>query len=218
MNSSSSRFASFEFLRIIVPGTYVICIVFTFLTVFGIYSLQFKFSDLSVLIFFVGSILAGLTFYAKETPKKRKAFQTNQPSIFILERSRELTATKPLSEDEARRLYFYLLNHEMPITVHDKIFFFGMIYSIMINIRRTSFWFGLVGILALIIQVVSQSAFSQQAFASVVIIWVIYAVNVRYNKADRKMQENYQDQIFWLEMNIKKVDELIIQRTTSETK
>jgi hypothetical protein len=30
---------------------------------------------------------------------------------------------------------------------------------------------------------------------------LIYLLNVKYNKADRKMQENYQDQIFWLQMN-----------------
>jgi hypothetical protein len=32
-------------------------------------------------------------------------------------------------------------------------------------------------------------------------VWLVYLLNVRYNKADRKMQENYQDQIFWLQMN-----------------
>ena len=37
-------------------------------------------------------------------------------------------------------------------------------------------------------------------------------LNVRYNKADRKMQENFQDQIFWLEMNQSAVDELIVER------
>jgi hypothetical protein len=32
---------------------------------------------------------------------------------------------------------------------------------------------------------------------------------VRYNKADRKMQENYKDQIYWLEVNNDLVETLL---------
>jgi len=31
---------------------------------------------------------------------------------------------------------------------------------------------------------------------------------VKYNKADRKMQDNYQDQIFWLQMNEELIKDL----------
>jgi hypothetical protein len=210
-NHSSTRFSSFEILRIIVPGLYFIFVVYILGSAFELQLHPFDLWQIGFPTFFVGTILAGLSFYAKETPKRRKAFQSNQPSLYILERSRELS-TRPLTEDEARRLYFYILNLHIPITIHDKIFFFGMIYHIMNNIRRTSFWFGIAGIGALIVQFTTKAYFTQSAFTTVVLIWIVYILNVHYNKADRKMQENYQDQIFWLEMNRDIVDSLILQR------
>ena len=209
---SASRFASFELLRIIIPGSYSVFLIAALCTAFNVSLHPYDTWELELPLFLLGSIIAGLSFYSKETPKKRKAFQTNQPSIYILDRSRELSPANPLTEDEARRLYFYILNHNVSMTMHDKVFFFGMIYHIMINIRRTSFWFGVVGIIALIIQIASIQQTTMLAVATVLIIWIIYGLNVRYNKADRKMQENYQDQIFWLEMNKELVDTLILKR------
>ncbi len=206
---SSSRFASFEFLRIIIPGSYsVLLIVFLYNAFVGSNG-HYILLEFSTPLFILSSIVAGLSFYSKESPKKRKAFQTNQPSNFILVRSRELFPANPLTEDESRRLYFYILNHHIPITMHDKIFFFGMVYHIMINIRRTSFWFGVFGIIGIIIQIAIVQQSNIFTASTVLIIWMIYILNVRYNKADRKMQENYLDQIFWLEMNIEIVDSLI---------
>lgn len=88
-----------------------------------------------------------------------------------------------------------------------------MIYHIMINIRRTSFWFGLAGLAGLIIQIAVFQQTTIPLVSVILLIWFVYGMNVRHNKADRKMQENYQDQIFWLEMNIETVDMLISQRT-----
>ena len=213
MNATpSSRFASFELLRIIVPGSYSVFLIFALCNAFNVSLWQYDSWEFGLLLFLLGSIVAGLSFYSKETPKKRKAFQTNQPSTYILDRSRELSPAQPLTEDEARRLYFYILNHNIPITMHDKVFFFGMIYHIMINIRRTSFWFGLFGIITLIVQIAAAQQTNMIAVSTVLIIWLVYGLNVRYNKADRKMQENYQDQIFWLEMNKEFVDSLILKR------
>ncbi len=212
MNTSASRFASFELIRIIVPGSYSILLMLALYNAFNMSVWPFVSLEFVLPLFILGSIVAGLSFYSKETPKKRKAFQTNQPSMYILDRSRKLLPADPLTEDEARRLYFYILNHNIPITMHDKIFFFGMIYHIMINIRRTSFWFGIVGIIGVIIQIAALQQTNITAVSTVLIIWLVYALNVRYNKADRKMQENYQDQIFWLEMNKEIVDILIHKR------
>lgn len=210
--SSSSHFASFELLRIIVPGTYSVFLIFALCNAFNPGLFDNFSTGFGVVLFILGSIVSGLSFYSKETPKKRKAFQTNQPSIYILDRSRELSPSNPLTEDEARRLYFYILNHNISITMHDKVFFFGMVYHIMINIRRTSFWFGVAGIIALIIQIAAIQQTTAIAVTTVLLIWLVYGLNVRYNKADRKMQENYQDQIFWLEMNKEIVDSLILAR------
>ncbi len=212
MNTLPTRFSTFEIIRILVPGAYFIFLAYALSIGFEITLLPFASWAFGLPLFLLGSLVAGLSFYYKETPKKRKAFQTNQPSIYILERSREISAAAPLTEDDARHLYFYILNHLMPVTVHDKIFFFGMIYHIMINIRRTSFWFGIAGILALIIQIAMLQQTSLSAVSVVAVIWFVYGMNVRHNKADRKMQENYQDQIFWLEMNKHTVDTLINQR------
>jgi hypothetical protein len=49
------------------------------------------------------------------------------------------------------------------------------------------------------------------------IVWLIYLLNVRYNKADRKMQENYQDQIYWLQMNNELVEQILRKRQPSST-
>lgn len=211
-----SRFATFEILRIVVPGAYFMFVIFALSISFGITIQPLISWEFGTLLFILGTIVAGLSFYSKETPKKRKAFQANQPSIFILDRSREISSANPLTEDEARRLYFYILNHLMSITVHDKIFFFGMIYHIMINIRRTSFWFGIIGIISLVVQIALYQQTSSAAVLIVLLVWFVYGMNVRYNKADRKMQENYQDQIFWLEMNKDIVDKLIVRRTQKQ--
>ena len=213
MDNSSTRFSTFEIFRILVPGSYFIFLATALSIGFDITLRPFFTLEFGIPFFLLGSIVAGLSFYSKETPKKRKAFQSNQPSLYILDRSRTISSANPLTEDEARRLYFYILNHLMPVTVHDKIFFFGMIYHIMINIRRTSFWFGVLGILALIVQIALVQQATIPAVSVVAFIWIVYAMNVRHNKADRKMQENYQDQIFWLEMNTEIVDGLIRQRT-----
>jgi hypothetical protein len=41
----------------------------------------------------------------------------------------------------------------------------------------------------------------QGLVAFTIFISILYLIFVKYNKADRKMQENYLDQIFWLRMN-----------------
>ena len=117
-----------------------------------------------------------------------------------------------MDENEAQRLYFYILNNYMPGPAHEKIFFFGTIYHVMISIRRSSFGFGIAGLLFLAVDIAMKSHFPLTSVLPVALVWLIYAVNVRYNKADRKMQENYQDQIFWLRMNTPLVDDLIAQR------
>ena len=214
---SSSRFSTFEIFRIIIPGVYSITLAMLLVVAFEIPYVFFDSTGFMALLFITATVVAGLSFYSKETSKKRKAFLSNQPSTYILERSRRISAQRPLTSDEARRLYFYILNHHMPLTIHDKIFFFGMIYHIMVNIRRTSFWFGLAGTAGLILQIAMTRYMTPMSAAAVLAIWFVYFLNVRYNKADRKMQENYLDQIFWLEMNTDIVDRLIQTRVQTDS-
>lgn len=211
-NSSTTHFVSYEIIRITIPGLYFVFLCYLYAAAFDLSIFPFDTWEIGIPTFLIGGILSGLTLYAKESPKRRKAFQSNQPSQFILERSRQVKDAAAMDEDEARKLYFYILNHYMPATAHEKIFFFGTIYHVMISFRRTSFGFGIVGIMLLGVQFVTKSHLALLSAIPVLLVWLVYALNVRYNKADRKMQENYQDQIFWLMMNTALVDDLISKR------
>jgi hypothetical protein len=163
-------------------------------------------------------MVAGLTLYAKESTKRRKAFQENQPSLYLKNKSRTMSGLRALNDSEPRQLYFYFLNNHMPLVFHEKIFFFGTIYHIMIQIRRTSFWFAVLSLVVLGVEISSGLILSdlQSLTAFTVAVWLIYGLNVRYNKADRKMQENYQDQIYWLEMNNDLVEGILRKRYSAK--
>jgi hypothetical protein len=215
---TSSSFGLYESLRILVPGFYfaTACSFFywCFLTPFAGY-VESGFQ--LVLLFLSLAVISGLTMYAKETAKRRRAFLENQPSNFLKERAKLLKNTELLDDASARRLYFYILNNLVPRSFHDKIFFFGTIYHIMILLRRTTFWFALAALAGILIRIAAGHPLADQAPSVVfaVSVWLIYLLNVRYNKADRKMQENYQDQIFWLEMNHDIVEDTIRQYSRS---
>ncbi len=215
---SSSTFGFYESVRILVPGFY-----FTTLCSFAYWSFLPPYTGRIdsgfpfVLLFIFVTIVSGLTMYAKETAKRRKAFLENQPSNFLKERSKLLKNTTLLDDAAARRLYFHILNNHVSPSFHDKIFFFGTIYHIMILLRRTTFWFAIAASAGVLIQLAAGHQLQDQA-SSVVFaasVWLIYLLNVRYNKADRKMQENYQDQILWLELNQDIVEDTIRQYSRS---
>jgi len=203
-NTQTSSFGLYETARILIPGFYFASLTAMF---FFSFVLQFVFfpveSGLGIVLFLFLVLVSGLTMYAKETTKRRRAFVENQPSAFLHDTVRRFSATDILEETEARQLYFYILNHFMPPAFHEKVFFFGTVYHIMIQIRRTSFWFALLSILCIAVQTASGIALTDQQglISFCILVCLIYILNVRYNKADRKMQENYQDQIFWLQMN-----------------
>ncbi len=205
-------FTMHEGLRVIIPGFYFATLLLLFYAsyLWRLFPVAIPSGMAGILFLFI-SIVAGLTMYAKESPKKRKAFVENQPSKYLLEKSRTLKSGSPLTDDDARKLYFYLLNNHMPPTFHEKVFFFGTVYHIMILIRRTSFWFSVVSLIAVALNLAQGIPLADQQPLTVLTISVliVYLLNVRHNKADRKMQENYQDQIFWLHMNNELVDRLI---------
>ncbi len=213
MNQSTSSFGAYEAARILIPGYYFAALLMCFAWVLAsAFDRQVEVRGMELLLLFAGvGLIAGLTLYAKESTKRRKAFQENQPSLYLKTKARSMADLPLMEEADARKLYFYILNNHIPAIFHEKIFFFGTIYHIMIQIRRTSLWFALLATLTTVAYAVSSAggdAISLLAlFATVV--WLIYVLNVRYNKADRKMQENYRDQIFWLEMNDDLVESLL---------
>ncbi len=210
--SNASSFGVYEATRILIPGFYFASLCALFFCVF--ISRYFPFSaslEYFIILFLLLVIVSGFTMYAKETTKRRRAFIENQPSAFLQDISRRHSVGQILNVSEARQLYFYILNHFIPPAFHEKVFFFGTVYHIMIQIRRTSLWFGILSLIFIAIQNTSGIYFSDQqgSISLCIFIWLIYLLNVKYNKADRKMQENYQDQIFWLQMNEDLIQDLL---------
>jgi hypothetical protein len=203
-NTQTSSFGLYEATRILVPGFYFASLsaMFYYSFVSRYISFPLEHGYWTVLFLFL-VLVSGLTMYAKETTKRRRAFVENQPSAFLQDIARHSSATNILNEAEARHLYFYILNHFIPPAFHEKVFFFGTVYHIMIQIRRTSFWFAILSIICLAVQIALGIALvDQQGLVFFcLLVCLTYLLNVKYNKADRKMQENYQDQIFWLQMN-----------------
>lgn len=219
MSSSSSSFSMFEAARILVPGYYfaLLALILINLTAISLQWVIFVPDAYLVFAFVVFGYIAGLTLYAKESTKRRKAFQENQPSLYLKTKARAMSDLPVMEEDESKQLYFYILNNHIPPIFHEKIFFFGTVYHIMIQIRRTSLWFSLLGtVLAWALPLAGYKEFTGLlCFAAVV--WLIYLFNVTFNKADRKMQENYKDQIYWLEMNNDLVESVLRKRSQNLT-
>jgi len=203
MNQShSSSFGLYEVFRILIPGFY-----FSSLSLIFYYAFLYQYFSIDIhplmIIYFLFILVSGLTMYAKETTKKRRAFIENRPSEYLQNLIRQTKSSQLLDEDESRQLYFYILNHYFPTFFHEKVFFFGTVYHIMIQIRRSTFWFTILSLLCISIQIAMGISLDKQQglVAFTIFISILYLIFVKYNKADRKMQENYLDQIFWLRMN-----------------
>ncbi len=213
-----TSFGLYEAGRILIPGFYFTTLLLFFCLAFLPAAVSpVRLDGWEWLAFVFLTVVSGLTMYAKETPKRRRAFQQNQPSAFLQTLARTMPGTEVLSDADAQRTYFYILNNHVPSLFHEKIFFFGTVYQVMIQVRRTTFWFALLGLAAGGALLASGTAIADRPAAAlfVLVTVTIYLINVRYNKADRKMQENYQDQIFWLQMNADLVRRILTQERTS---
>jgi membrane protein implicated in regulation of membrane protease activity len=222
MNSSSYSFGAYESARILIPGFYFAALFLAFgWAIFYAVHWYWTLGGIPLLlVFIVVSFVAGLTLYAKESTKRRKAFQENQPSLYLKTKARAMTDIPVMEEDDARQLYFFILNNHIPAVFHEKIFFFGTIYHIMIQIRRTSLWFAALG--TVLCGIFALSGFPADSLSwmliSTAVVWALYLLNVTYNKADRKMQENYKDQIYWLQMNNDLVESILRKRSHTLTR
>ena len=212
ISSEGTAFGIYETSRIVVPGVYVatLAILLYWSCIARFFPSQPGEGILYLGFLFI-ALASGFTLYAKETPKRRKAFLENQPSHHLSMRAKLSKNLPLLDAAEAQRIYYYLLNTCVPPAFHNKIFFFGAVYYIMTQVRRISLSFALVStLLAAFIYLQGASILELQGpVIFSVSVWLVYLLNVRYNKADRKMQENYTDQILWLEMNHELVDQVI---------
>jgi hypothetical protein len=219
MSSSTSSFSTYEAARILVPGYYfaVLTLILVNLTASTVQWPMIVPDVFLIFAFVVLGYIAGLTLYAKESTKRRKAFQENQPSLYLKTKARAMPDLPVMEEDEAKQMYFYILNNHIPPIFHEKIFFFGTIYHIMIQIRRTSLWFSLLGTILMAALHLAGYRDSTGLLLFSAAAWLIYLFNVTFNKADRKMQENYKDQIYWLEMNNDLVETVLRKRLQNLT-
>ncbi len=202
-SNGSTSFGVYEGLRIIIPGYYLTLLLWFFIQfIFRMSGCIYSF-DLPASVLIIAGIVSGLLLYATEGSKRRRAFRENRPSMYLLDLSRTINVQPPLEETDAQRMYFFILNSYMPSTFHQRIFFFGMVFHVLTTIRRVTLWFAVMGIGVLLIH--QFAVFTLQYDLSFVfftlILIVLYLLIIRYNKADRKMQENYQDQIHWLKMH-----------------
>ncbi len=205
-------FGWYESMRIAIPGVFF---ALSFGLYFGAYLSRYTGNPATLTVFVAFcllSIAAGFTFYAKETPKRRRAFFENQPSAHLNTIARTMKGVPLLNDDEARRVYFYILNNSIPPPFHEKIFFFGTVYHIMISIRRTALWLSVLCAVTIAVEAVFRATpFSdlQNLILCLAFFGLVYVLNVRYNKADRRMQETYQDQIHWMQMNRDLIEEIL---------
>lgn len=210
--ASPASFSTHEWIRILVPGFFFALLATLFSITFVRRYVDHDPGTLAAILEFTGlALTSGLMMYARETPKRRKAFQENQPSKYLSAKARLMKDMELMDDAESQRLYFYILNNHVPALFHEKIFFFGTIYSIMVQARRSLFWFAVLGTVAVGFQLSAGLTLPDQQGLLVftLVVWILYVLNIRHNKADRKMQENYQDQIFWLRMHNDLVESIL---------
>lgn len=213
-------YGRYEAVRVFVPALYLALLLLLFYWAYldkafatGLTTGQ------AIGLYVFTALVAAMSLYGKEVPKRRKAFVTNQPSFYLSTRARTMKNMPLLSDDEARRAYFYILNTYVPDAFHDKIFFFGSVYTVLITMRRITLWFVGLGLLAVLAEFFSGGvlALEQGLLLLTTSLWLVYALAVYYNKAERKLQENYQDQIFWLQMNDQVVQEVLEKTKSAST-
>jgi hypothetical protein len=126
-NTQPSSFGLYEAIRILVPGFYFasLCAMFFIAFVSRYVSFPAEHGYVSILFLFL-VLVSGLTMYAKETTKRRRAFVENQPNAFLQDITRRHFTTNILNEAEARQLYFYILNNYISPTFHEKIKYFSL--------------------------------------------------------------------------------------------
>jgi hypothetical protein len=218
--SGRHSYGRYEAIRVLVPAFYLALLVLLFYWAYfsRAFSAELSPGQILAMVTFV-VLAAAMSIYGKEVPKRRKAFATNQPSFHISTRARTMKDVPLLDDDEARRVYFYILNTYVPDSFQEKIFFFGTVYTVLITMRRITLWFAGLGTVAAIgeFTVGSVLAHEQGLMLLTTALWIVYAMTVYYKKAERKMQENYQDQIFWLQMNDPVVKE-VLDRLKSTSK
>ena len=210
-------YGRYEAIRVFVPALYLALLLLLFFWAYLGKALATGLTTgQAIALYAFVTFVAAMSLYGKEVPKRRRAFATNQPSFYLSTRARTMKNMPLLSDDEARRAYFYILNTYVPDAFHDKIFFFGTVYTVLITMRRITLWFAVLGLLAVLDEYASGGvlALEQGLLLLTTSLWLVYALAVYYNKAERKMQENYQDQIFWLQMNDQVVQE-VLERTKS---
>jgi hypothetical protein len=232
---SKLSFGINETLRIIVPGYYLLAALSLYLHVISPKLLVEGFPGSFVAI--VAGLILGLILYSFNHPNRRDAYKRGLPSAELIKRSKALATTDvpALNEDQARQLYFYILNNFMPQTFHEVVMVKGALYYCITYLREISASLALLGLLTAAVAYIHHCfqgvwAWSWCGFDYFVNGWRIcgmlfytiaqfviyiclsYHSPAKENRADAMLHGIYDDQIKWMEMNSFLVDDLIIRQ------
>ena len=207
--NSTSSFSKFEIIKILIPGFYFIFLAILFTEIFNFYLFPFSEQQFILPLILLWGTVVGLTIYSLGGSKKRKAFQINQPSIYISNRCKKISPNSLITESEAEQVYYYILNNFVPSIMHEKIFTFGMLFYVLNSIRRITLWFAISS--TLFFAFTNESIFDFFSYKGffIALLWTVYSLNSQFNKADEKMQDNYSAQILWMQLNSATVDAVI---------
>jgi hypothetical protein len=227
---SKLSFGINETLRIIVPGYYLLAALSLYLHVICPKLLAESFPGSFVAI--VAGLILGLILYSFNHPNRRDAYKRGLPSAELMKRSKTLKGATALDKNQAKQLYFYILNNFMPQTFHEVVMVKGALYYCITYVREISASLALLGLLTAAVAYIHHCfhgvwAWSWCGFDFFVNGWricgmLLYIVVqfVTYvclwyhspneeNRADAMLHGIYDDQIKWMEMNSPLVNDLI---------
>lgn len=230
---SKLSFGINETLRVIVPGYYLLAALSVYFHVICSKPLAESFPDSFVAI--VAGLILGLILYSFNRPNRRDAYNRGLPSAELIERSKTLRGATALDKDQAKQLYFYILNNFMPQTFHEVVMVKGALYYCITYVREISASLAFLGLLTAAVAYIHHCVRGAWAWSwcgfdffgtgwrvcgillytiiQIVICFCLgYHSSKKENRADAMLRGIYDDQIKWIRMNALLVDDLITRQ------
>jgi len=122
-------FGVFETFRILIPGYIAALCASWYIRLFiPSVTAYLESSKLSAVTFAGFGLVAGLILYLHYIPHDTKSYRESQPSQYLLERAQQLGVG--MTAEEAKEIYFYLLNNYFPESFRERIFYYGNVYRV----------------------------------------------------------------------------------------
>jgi len=223
--SLPAQFASYEFLRILLPGYFAFEGVVVYLWLFlpellGALTTNGAFFGI---LFVLGGVFCGLILYAIDYPARRKIFKESRPlAQFVVDRANSCRYGCRLPKEELEKnahvMYWFVLDTRVPPQRRQRIYYFGSIYHIYSDIRLIMFVM-IVGILTTLAAKSPslQSCTSLRELLSIsqlpLLVTAILTCALLFltvcNKGDLYWRDGLAGQLLWLKLHPEIVDELI---------